>query len=72
MDNRKKVRYLVIKDLLKDMLRSKKYNDEQQAILELHELRGALRYMYISGEITWETRNRINHLATLILRKIQH
>lgn len=69
MDNRKLVRYSIIKDSLKDMLINAKYNDEQRVILIQYELRGTLRYMYITGDITKETRERIEHLSFLILQK---
>ena len=65
----KRTKYIFIKETLKDILHCAKNNYKYTAISTQYELCGALRYMYITNEITQETKSRVNHLATLILRK---
>lgn len=60
-------RRIYIEIMLKDILHHAKKGYMELAKERKDWLYGALHYMYITKEITKETKDRINHLATIIL-----
>lgn len=67
MDKATFKRRIYIEMMLKDILYYAKRGCMELAEVNKNLLRGALHYMYITKEITKETKDRVNHLATIIL-----
>lgn len=60
---------MIIEDKLKDILRAAKKRQQYNANDYISQLYGIIYYMAIVGDITIDTRERINKLVVIIKRK---